>query len=200
MSQVCQYFFSAQSPWAYLGHERLVAMAREHGVRIELKPCDLSNVFGVSGGLPLAKRAPQRQAYRLVELARWSEFLGIPLKTQPQFFPVSPELANRMVIAARQVYGDDAALTLAGAFMRALWAEDRDIADEATLVLVAGACNLDGAALVAAAQTASVLAEYDNNTAEANAASVFGSPWYVLDGEHFWGQDRLDFLERAMQK
>ncbi|MHA4868238.1 DsbA family protein [Duganella sp. PWIR1] len=200
MSQVCQYFFSAQSPWAYLGHERLVAMARKHGVQIELKPCDLSNVFGVSGGLPLAKRAPQRQAYRLVELARWSEFLGIPLKTQPQFFPVSPELANRMIVAARLSYGTDAALTLAGAIMRALWADDRNIADEVTLVLVAGGCDLDGRALVESAQTASVLAEYDNNTAEANAASVFGSPWYVLDGENFWGQDRLDFLERAMQK
>jgi len=200
MSKVCQYFFAAHSPWAYLGHERLVAMAARHGVQIEIKPCDLSNVFGVSGGLPLAKRAPQRQAYRLVELARWSEFLGIPLKPQPQFFPVSPELANRMIVAARLSYGSDVALTLAGAIMRALWAEDRNIGDEATLVLVAGGCNLDGRALVASAQTASVQAEYDNNTAEANAASVFGSPWYVLDGENFWGQDRLDFLERAMQK
>jgi len=200
MSKVCQYFFAAHSPWAYLGHERLVAMAARHGVQIEIKPCDLSNVFGVSGGLPLAKRAPQRQAYRLVELARWSEFLGIPLKPQPQFFPVSPELANRMIVAARLSYGTDVALTLAGAIMRALWGEDRNIADEATLVLVAGGCNLDGRALVASAQTASVQAEYDNNTAEANAASVFGSPWYVLDGENFWGQDRLDFLERAMQK
>jgi 2-hydroxychromene-2-carboxylate isomerase len=200
MSKVCQYFFAAHSPWAYLGHERLVAMAARHGVQIEIKPCDLSNVFGVSGGLPLAKRAPQRQAYRLVELARWSEFLGIPLKPQPQFFPVSPELANRMIVAARLSYGSDVALTLAGAIMRALWAEDRNIGDEATLVLVAGGCNLDGRALVASAQTASVQAEYENNTAEANAASVFGSPWYVLDGENFWGQDRLDFLERAMQK
>lgn len=200
MSKVCQYFFAAHSPWAYLGHERLVAMAARHGVQIEIKPCDLSNVFGVSGGLPLAKRAPQRQAYRLVELARWSAFLGIPLKPQPQFFPVSPELANRMIVAARLSYGTDVALTLAGAIMRALWAEDRNIGDEATLVLVAGGCDLDGGALVASAQTASVQAEYDNNTAEANAASVFGSPWYVLDGENFWGQDRLDFLERAMQK
>jgi 2-hydroxychromene-2-carboxylate isomerase len=200
MSQVCQYFFSAQSPWAYLGHERLVAMARKHGAQIELKPCDLSNVFGVSGGLPLAKRAPQRQAYRLVELARWSEFLGIPLKTQPQFFPVSPELANRMIVAARRVQGADAALDLAGGIMRALWAEDKDIADEATLLQAAANCALDGAALLALAHTAEVQAEYERNTDEANAASVFGSPWYVLDGENFWGQDRLDFLERAMQK
>ncbi|NYE63230.1 2-hydroxychromene-2-carboxylate isomerase [Duganella sp. 1224] len=200
MSKVCQYYFAAHSPWAYLGHERLVAIAQKHGVQIELKPCDLSKVFGVSGGLPLAKRAPQRQAYRLLELARWSEYLGMPLKPQPQFFPVSPELANKMIVAARLAHGTDAALQLAGAIMRGLWAEDRNIGDEATLVQIAGGCGLDGKALVKSSETASVQAEYDRNTDDANAASVFGSPWYVLDGENFWGQDRLDFLERAMTK
>ena len=200
MSKVCQYFFGAHSPWAYLGHERLVAMARRHGVRIEIKPCDLSNVFGVSGGLPLAKRAPQRQAYRLVELARWSEYLEIPLQPQPPFFPVSPELANKMIIAARIALGNDIALALAGAIMRGVWAEEKNIADEATLARIAGGCGLDGAVLLKSAATGIVQAEYERNTAEANAASVFGSPWYVLDGENFWGQDRLDFLGRAMQK
>lgn len=200
MSKVCQYFFAAHSPWAYLGHERFVAMARKHGVQIDLKPCDLSKVFGVSGGLPLAKRAPQRQAYRLLELARWAEYLGMPLKPQPQFFPVSPELANKMIVAARVAHGTDVGLQLAGAIMRGLWAEDRNIGDEATLVQIAGSCELDGKALVKSSETASVQAEYDRNTDDANAASVFGSPWYVLEGENFWGQDRLDFLERAMTK
>lgn len=200
MSKVCQYFFAAHSPWAYLGHERFVALAQKHGVQVDLRPCDLSKVFGVSGGLPLAKRAPQRQAYRLVELARWAEYLGMPLKTQPQFFPVSPELANEMIVAARLAHGTEVGLTLAGAIMRALWAEDRNIGDEATLVQIAGGCDLDGKALVKSAETASAQAEYDRNTDDANAASVFGSPWYVLEGESFWGQDRLDFLERAITK
>ncbi|GJJ02745.1 2-hydroxychromene-2-carboxylate isomerase [Duganella rhizosphaerae] len=200
MSKVCQYFFAAHSPWTYLGHERFVAMARQHGVQVEVRPVDLGKVFGVSGGLPLAKRAPQRQAYRLVELTRWSEFLGIPLNVQPKFFPVSPELANRMVIAARLTHGVDVALALSFAVMRGLWAEDKNIGDEETLVQIAGSCGLDGKALIKSAETASVQAEYDRNTEDATTASVFGSPWYVLDGESFWGQDRLDFLERAMQK
>jgi 2-hydroxychromene-2-carboxylate isomerase len=200
MSKVCQYFFAAHSPWAYLGHERLAAMAARHGVQIELQPCDLGKVFGVSGGLPLAKRAPQRQAYRLLELARWSEYLGIPLNTQPQFFPVSPELANKMIVAARVAHGTEVGFRLAGAIMRALWAEDRNIGDEATLVQIAGGCELDGRTLLKSAETASVQAEYDRNTEDANAASVFGSPWYVLEGESFWGQDRLEFLEIAMMK
>lgn len=200
MSKVCQYFFAIHSPWTYLGHERLIAMARRHAVQIEVRPFDLGKVFGVSGGLPLAKRAPQRQAYRLVELTRWSEFIGVPMNVQPKFFPVSPDLANRMVIAARLTHGVDVALELAGAIMRGLWAEEKNIGDEDTLAQIAGGCDLDGRALIKSSETASVQAEYDRNTEDATAANVFGSPWYVLDGESFWGQDRLDFLERAMQK
>ncbi|TFW17044.1 2-hydroxychromene-2-carboxylate isomerase [Duganella callida] len=200
MSKVCQYFFSAQSPWAYLGHERLVTMARKHGVQIEIKPCDLANVFDASGGLPLAKRAPQRQAYRLVELARWSAYLDLPLQLHPPFFPVAPDLANRLIVATRQAHGTEQALALSGAIMRGVWADEKNIADEVTLARIAGGCGLDGAALLKAVESAAVKAEYENNTAQAHAASVFGSPWYVLDGENFWGQDRLDFLERAMQK
>jgi 2-hydroxychromene-2-carboxylate isomerase len=200
MSKVCQYFFASHSPWTYLGHERFIEIARRNGAQIEVRPFDLGKVFGVSGGLPLAKRAPQRQAYRLTELARWAEFLGLPLNPQPKFFPVSGELANKMVVAARLTNGVDVSLQLAGAIMRGLWAEDRNIGDEETLALIAGGCELDGRALIKSAETASVQAEYDRNTEDATAASVFGSPWYVLDGENFWGQDRLDFLERALQK
>ena len=145
MSKVCQYFFAVHSPWTYLGHERFIAMARQNAVQIDVRPCDLSKVFGVSGGLPLAKRAPQRQAYRLVELARWSEFLGVPMVVQPKFFPVSPDLANCVVIAARLTHGVDVALDLAGAIMRGVWAEEKNIGDEDTLAQIAGDCDLDAA-------------------------------------------------------
>jgi 2-hydroxychromene-2-carboxylate isomerase len=200
MSKVCQYFFATHSPWTYLGHERFVALARQNNVQIEVRPFDLGKVFGVSGGLPLAKRAPQRQAYRLVELTRWSEFLGVPMNVQPKFFPVSPELSSKLVLSARLSHGVEKSLELAGAVMRGLWAEEKNIGDEETLVQIANSCGLDGRMLVKSAETASVQAEFDRNTEDATAANVFGSPWYVLDGESFWGQDRLDFLERAMKK
>jgi 2-hydroxychromene-2-carboxylate isomerase len=198
--KTCQYYFAPHSPWAYLGHERFVALCRAHGVQIDLRPLDLGKVFNASGGLPLAKRPPQRQAYRLVELARWSDYLGIPLNVQPKFFPVSPEAAAKLIIAARLSHGLDAALALSHAIMRGLWAEDRNIADEATLAACANDLDLDGPQLLKSMQTASVQAEYDRNTDGALAANVFGSPWYILDGESFWGQDRLDFLERAIKK
>ncbi|MES2150312.1 MAG: 2-hydroxychromene-2-carboxylate isomerase [Pseudomonadota bacterium] len=198
MSKTVQYFVAPHSPWAYLGHERFVAMARARGARIDLKPFDLGKVFSVSGGLPLAKRAPQRQAYRLQELARWSAFLGMPLTLQPKFFPIPPDAAARLIIATRTSLGTDAALLLSGAIMRALWAEERNIADEETLAQIGNACGFDGKMLVKSSETAGVLAEYDSNTDEAMAANVFGVPWFVVDGEGFWGQDRLDFVERAL--
>ncbi len=200
MDKVCQYYFSPQSPWAYLGHARLVELAGRHGAKIDVKPFDLGKVFSVSGGVPLAKRAPQRQAYRLAELARWSQHLGLPLNVNPKFFPVPGEPAARLIIATRVGLGADAALALTGAIMAALWAEERNIGDDDTLIQLANSCELDGAMLLKSSQTAAVQAEYDRNTDDAIAANVFGVPWYVVDGEGFWGQDRLDFVERAVQK
>lgn len=200
MSKICQYFLAPQSPWTYLGHARLVAMAKQHGVAIEVRPFDLGKTFSVSGGLPLAKRAPQRQAYRLVELARWAEHLGLPMNVQPKFFPVSPDAAAKLILATRLALGVDVALELSLAIMRGLWAEEKNIGDAETLVQIANGCELDGRQLLKSSETASVQAEYDSNTEDANAANVFGAPWYVYEGEGYWGQDRLDFLERAFAK
>ncbi|MFZ6751637.1 2-hydroxychromene-2-carboxylate isomerase [Undibacterium sp. Ren11W] len=200
MSKVCEYYFSPQSPWAYLGHQRLVDLAKKQGVKIEIKPFDLAKVFAISGGLPLAKRAPQRQAYRLTEMRRWSEHLALPMHLQPTFFPVAADPAALMIIAAQLAHGTEAALNLSGAIMRAVWAEQKNIADPDTLAGLAFDCELDGKQLLKSAETASVQAEYDRFTNEAIAANVFGVPWFIYQGESFWGQDRLEFLERAFQK
>jgi len=165
-----------------------------------MKPVDLAKLFSVSGGLPLAKRPPQRQAYRLVELKRWSAHLGLPLNLQPKFSPASGDAASKLIIATKFAHGTDAALQLTGAIMHAFWADDKNIMDSDTLAGLANDAGYDGAALVKASETTSVQNEYDQFTNDAMAASVFGAPWYVVDGEAFWGQDRLDFVERAFQK
>ena len=198
MGKTITYFLTPQSPWAYLGHERLVALAQAKGAQIDIKPVDLGRVFSVSGGLPLAKRAPQRQAHRLVEMARWAQFLNLPMNVQPKFFPVSPDAASRLIIAARTSLGESVSLQLSGAIMRALWAEEKNIADEDTLAQIADLIGLDGRMLLKSAATAGVQEQLDRNTDEAIAANVFGAPWYVVDGEGYWGQDRLDFVERAL--
>lgn len=198
MSKQVDYYFTPQSPFVYLGHERFTAIAAKHGVQVNLKPCDLGRVFSVSGGLPLAQRPPQRQAYRLVELARWSEFLGVPLNPQPTFFPVSGDAASKLVIAVQLAHGTARAMELIGVIGRALWAEQRNIADAATLAQLADSIGLEGAALLKASDAQAVQAAYTQHTQDAVSVGVFGAPWYVYDGQPFWGQDRLDFLDRAL--
>jgi 2-hydroxychromene-2-carboxylate isomerase len=193
MNKQIDYYFTPVSPWTYLGHQRLEALAAKHGAEIAYKPMDVAKVFAASGGQPLAQRPKQRQAYRLAELDRWRKHLGIELTLQPKHFPVPAERAMRMIIAAGPSAG-----RLAFAFMRACWAGERDLSDPATLRAIAGEAGLDGDALLAAGEreeTARILAA---NTEEAIARQVFGAPTYVYRNELFWGQDRLDFLDRAL--
>ncbi|MES3016086.1 MAG: 2-hydroxychromene-2-carboxylate isomerase [Pseudomonadota bacterium] len=199
MALVVDYFFAPQSPWTYLGHDRFAALAKAAGAHINVLPVDLGKVFPVSGGLPLAKRAPQRQAYRLVELKRFSEHLGLPMNLQPAFFPVAGDAAARLIIAVGEHDGSDAAMALAAALMRAVWAEQRDIADAATLAAKLAECGLPARRLDDA-QAPAVQARYDADSQRAIEIGVFGAPSYVVDGEIFWGQDRLDFVQRRLAR
>jgi 2-hydroxychromene-2-carboxylate isomerase len=198
MPKIVDYFFSTVSPWTYLGHERFRAMARKHGATINVRPCDLAGkVFPVSGGVPVKQRAPQRQAYRFLELKRWRAFLGLPLNLEPKFFPTDPEPSSRLIIAASQL-SSEAAMTLTGAVLRACWAEERNVADADTLRAILRENGFDPEALTRHAQSAPVKAVYEAYTKEAIDKGVFGAPSYIVDGELFWGQDRLDFVERAL--
>jgi len=198
MGKTVDYYFSPMSPWTYLGHARFADMAQRHGAAIKVKPTDFGKVFPVSDGLPLAKRAPQRQAYRMVELKRFRDHLKLPLTLQPKFFPVDTNLAAQFIIAAGRSGGSAAAMRFAGAVLRACWAEERNIADAEILNALCQEQGMDAAALAAAAQSDAVKAEYEGNTQEAVARNVFGAPSYVIDDEIFWGQDRLEFVERAL--
>ncbi len=196
MAQLVDYYFTPASPWTYLGHARFGEIARARGARVNLRPVDYGRIFPVSGGLPLKQRAPQRQAYRLMELERFREHLHVPLNLQPKFFPVSGDPAAKLVIAADLARGTEAAMKLAYAFMRACWAEERNIADAATLDAIVTAEGLDGAAVQSRANEAA--AHYDTYTQEAIDRGVFGAPTWVIGRELFWGQDRLDFVDRAL--
>jgi 2-hydroxychromene-2-carboxylate isomerase len=198
LSHAVDYYFAPHSPWTYLGHTRFVAMARAAGARVRVLPVDFGQVFPVSGGLPLPKRAPQRQAYRLVELKRFSEHLALPLHAKPRYFPVSSDDAARLIIAVDRHDGTDAALKFAGAVLAAVWAEERNIADEKTLLALLAEQGLDAERLEQSHSQAAH-EQYDANTHQAIEAGVFGAPSYIVDEEMFWGQDRLDFVERRLR-
>jgi 2-hydroxychromene-2-carboxylate isomerase len=197
MATIIDYYFAPQSPWTYLGHTRLQDIAQRAGAQIRVLPIDLGKIFPRSGGLPLPQRAPQRQAYRLVELQRFSEHLQIPLNRQPKYFPVGGDPAARLITAVDQQDGSAAAMALSGAIFRAVWAEERDIASEQVLAEILRIAGLDEARL-AQSHSPQVQQLYEAHTAQALDAGVFGAPSYVIGGEIFWGQDRLDLLEKKL--
>lgn len=192
------YYFSLRSPWAYLGHGRLLSLAERHDAAIRSWPVDYATVFAATGGVPVAKRAPERQAYRLLELRRWSEHLGIPLHPEPRYFAADEGLATAMVISLKESRPEQA-LHLAGGILRAVWAEQRNIADPNTLVDIAADTGLDGAALVANAGSDRHRETIRRDSQQAISAGVFGAPTYIYRGESFWGQDRLNFLARELE-
>jgi carboxymethylenebutenolidase len=192
------YYFAPQSPWTYLGHARLLAMAEAAKATVRVLPADFGQIFAQSGGLPLPKRAPQRQAYRLLELARFRDALQLPLNVQPKYFPVAADPSARLIIAADLQNGPQASLRLSGAVFAAVWAQERDIASATTLAELLEECGLPPELLTHSNST-TVQDQYDANTRAAIEAGVFGAPSYCVDGEIFWGQDRLEFLECKLE-
>jgi len=180
------YYLSPASPWTYLGHARFVEIARKHGAAVNAKPVDFGVIFPQSGGLPLPKRAPQRQAYRLVELKRWMQHLGVPLVIQPRHFPVDANPAAHLICAVQP----DKRMAIARDLLAALWKEDRNLADPEVLKQIGSKYGVHQGDEE----------KYNAFTQEALARGVFGAPSYVYRDEIFWGQDRLEFLDRALAK
>lgn len=190
------YYYSHVSPWTFMGHQRLRDMAVRHGAEIDFVPISLGLIFPVSGGTPLGKRAPQRQEYRMWELKRWPRVLGIEINIEPAFFPVNDGPSAKIAGLVKAQGGDIADLSLA--FLRAVWQEQRDITDANTLIAITTAEGFDGEALMEQSLGEAGEAVLQANCRRANDARVFGSPTYVAGGEPFWGQDRLELLERKL--
>ena len=197
MSRVIDYYLGPLSPWSYLGHERFTAIAQAAGAAVRVRPVDMNAVFAVSGGVPLGQRPAQRQAYRLAELARFSKDLDVPMNLHPKFFPVPADLAAKLIVAVSLHDGHAAALRISGAVFAAVWAQERDISNPAALAELVRECALP-LERTEQAMSQEVRALYEDNTRQAITSQVFGAPSYVIDGEIFWGQDRLEFVRKAL--
>jgi 2-hydroxychromene-2-carboxylate isomerase len=190
-------YFTTVSPWAYIGHAPFVAIAREHDLAVDWRPVNLGEIFPETGGLPLAKRPPARQRYRMLELQRWREKRGLNFSLHPKHWPFDCALADCSIIALAQSGKDPASYI--GSVFKAAFEEERDCADEQVLSDILRTSGHDAQSIIAAARSPEIEAAYKGNIADALAAGVFGSPTYVLDGELFWGQDRLELLDDALR-
>lgn len=197
MQKSIDYYLSLVSPWSYLGHERLVKMAKQYDATIRIWPVNLSVIFPSTGGIPLPKRSVQRKAYRMQELRRWRDHSQVDLNLEPHHFPVSDKLAATMVVNLRKQDAQKA-IHLAGACLRACWLEERDVSDADTLLAIAAENELDGNALLG--DSAGAIEEITQDSVKAVELGVFGAPSYRFGEQLFWGQDRLDFLEKELAR
>ncbi|KAF7555922.1 hypothetical protein G7Z17_g1793 [Cylindrodendrum hubeiense] len=199
---VIEYYFSFLSLWSYIGSHRLQQLAKEHNAKIIYKPVDLMHIFSISGGLPVKQRSVQRQAYRLIEMERWTGVRKLPIVQHPKFYPADPSLAHRVFLAAIEELGHDneAVQEFAKRGLATVWADEADIADPATIVAVANASGLDGSRLLERAKQEKGLAEKEAaSTKEAVDKQFFGAPIYSYRDEPFWGQDRLEMLDDVIK-
>lgn len=197
MPRTIDYYFSLLSTWAHIGHAPFMDIAGRHDCAINYKPVALGTVFAQTGGLPFNQRHPARQRYRLLEMQRWREKRGLSFHLHPKHWPFGVRLADRTVIAIVAA-GQDPDRFMRRAF-KGIWEEERNLGDPAVVAELAEAAGHDSTALLQAAQGDMTEAVYALNLENAIAADVFGSPAYVIDGEVFWGQDRLDLLEDALR-
>ena len=197
MPRQVDYYFSLQSPWAYIGHKLFREVIAPYGLKVNHKPVVLVDLFSETGGLPLLKRHPVRQRYRMVELQRWRDKRGLKFHLQPANWPFNARLADGVVIAAIEA-GHDPDLLVRRAYA-AVWEDQLNLADPAILTKLAEECGLPGKQLVERSATDEIATIYEQNRQDALAVDVFGSPVYVLDGEVFWGQDRIELLADALK-
>lgn len=200
MALTIDYYVSMNSPWTYLAGARFLAMRDTYGFKVRTKPSKFGEIFAETGGLPLPKRSPERQAYRMMELKRWRDYLDIPIVLEPQHFPSDETLAARLVIAAEDQGKDAARLTME--IGRELWEREANIAENAVLITAAKRAGIDHEQVTCDASDDEVLdAKWSANTTEAISRGVFGAPSFVFeDGEIFWGQDRVSLLELAIKR
>jgi 2-hydroxychromene-2-carboxylate isomerase len=193
-----EYYYGIPSPFTYLGSLKFQSIAKKYNAEIIEKPCDLvGGIFAKTGGIPVPQRSPQRQKYRLDEIKRWSEFLNIKINIRPKFFPPKePHLPAKFTIAAnlmgtKIIFGHE--------LLKQLWSEEKDISDEKNIEIVSNNFKINFKELSTLAKSENVSKIYTDNTEEAVKKNVFGAPTYIFNNELFWGQDRLEFLERALK-
>lgn len=190
------YYFSTISPFSYLAGQRLEEIASRHSATITYKPLDIMGLFSRTGGTPPGQRHPSRQDYRLIELERQSQETGLDLNLKPAHFPTNSAPSSYALIAAQKAGGGNVG-ALAHAFLRAVWAEDKNIAEDDVIQSCLSAAGFDAGLANSGLLTGAQI--YEQNLEDAVNAGVFGAPFYITDsGAKFWGQDRLAALDRHL--
>ena len=189
-----EYYYSVASPYAYMGIDRFQELVKKYSLEVLEKPFDLvGKVFPETGGVPVPKRHPARQKYRLIEIERFGKKNNLKINKQPKFFPpADPHKAALFTIATIE---NGQSLNFGKEVLTKLWADEQDISQDLVLDNICKKLNINFSELKKQAETEEIKNIYLSNSQEAIGKGVFGAPSFILDNELFWGQDRLDFLE-----
>ena len=192
------YYYSVMSPFTYLGSERFLAIVEKYNIEVVEKPFDIiGKIFANTGGIPVPKRHPSRQKYRLVEIERIGKKLDIPINPKPQFFPLSdPHLPAKFILASNKLGNK---LYFSNICLKYLWSLEKDISDMNILQEICNGLSLNFEEMKKIAYSPEIQIQYEKNSQQAIDSDVFGAPSYVFNGEVFWGQDRLDYLEDSLK-
>ena len=187
------------SPWTFLGHKKVNEISKKNNCELDIMPVNYGEIFPVSGGLPVHKRPLQRQKYRLQELKRWSEFLKIKLNPEPKHFPSRSLLPSKVIISVK-ILNFENVNDIAYAIMEGLWIKELNIDDPKNLKKILTRFIKTADEVIDFSESKQVEKEMNKYTKEAINLAVFGAPTYILDDQIYWGQDRLDFLERYIKR
>lgn len=194
MSEPIEFYFDFSSPYGYLLSEKIDAVAAQHGRKVKWRPILLGVVFQTTGSAPLTLQFPAKAEYYKVDFARSARFMGVPYNP-PSKFPLPTQNAAR---AYYWLHGQDCAQAraFAHAAYRALFVEDRDISAPETVLDIAAGLGVDREQLAAAMASPEIKERLRAEVEAAMAKGVFGSPTVIIDGEPFFGADRLPQIER----
>ncbi len=193
-----EFFFDFSSPYSYVASESIESIASKCGRTVELKPMLLGAVFKVTGGRPLTELHASKSGYAVHDFARSARFAGLPFK-MPTVFPLATVTAARAMVWLQAQRSDEATAFMHAVF-RAFFAEDRNISEPAVVANVAAQVGIDAAQLASGVQEQSVKDGLKARVDEAIARGVFGAPTIFVDGEMFWGSDRLAQVERWLER
>lgn len=199
MIHTVDYYYASISGYAYLGEQRLQQIVDETGSNINYKPINIAKVFESSSTTAPFKQSQQRLNYRLIDMQRTANYLGLPINPKPKYWPTSVVLSSCTIYAAIELGAR--AHDISFAILKAVYQEEKDIAAPETIRNILQTLNLDAEAIESLANSDRIKAKFEAATQEAIALGVFGSPTYVLDGkELFFGQDRLDVLYKSIRE
>ena len=187
------------SPWTFLGHKKVNEISKKNNCELDIMPVNYGEIFPVSGGLPVHKRPLQRQKYRLQELKRWSEFLKIKLNPEPKHFPSRSLLPSKVIISVK-ILNFENVNDIAYAIMEGLWIKEMNIDDPKNLKKILTRFIKTADEVIDFSESKQVEKEMNEYTKEAINLAVFGAPTYIINDQIYWGQDRLDFLERYIKR